>query len=64
MGDAKALGGDVSEIRVHFGPGYRIYYTRRAETIILLLCGGEKGSQARDIQRAQKFVKEIDDEND
>lgn len=64
MGDVKQVGEGVSEIRVHYGPGYRVYFTRRGDTIIFLLCGGDKGSQTRDIRRAHEMAKEIDDEND
>jgi len=53
FGDSKRIG-DVFELRIHFGPGYRVYYGRRAD-IVLLLCGGDKGSQARDIQRAETY---------
>lgn len=60
MGDTKALGGKVAEARVDVGPGYRIYYTKRGRDIILLLCGGDKGSQAADIKRAKEMVKELD----
>jgi len=64
LGDSRAVGGGVHEIRIHFGPGYRLYYMRHGETIIVLICGGDKGSQARDVERAQAMVLEIEDEND
>ncbi len=57
FGDMKALGGGVSELRQHYGPGYRIYFARRGEDIILLLAGGTKGTQSRDINRAKEMVK-------
>lgn len=60
FGDAKSLGGGVHELRLTFGPGYRIYFTRRGERIILLLCGGDKGSQARDIARAKQMASELE----
>ena len=50
----------VSELRIQYGPGYRLYYTMRGGMIIILLCGGDKGSQTQDILKA----KEIDDEDD
>jgi putative addiction module killer protein len=46
----------VSELRLDFGPGYRLYFTKRGGTLILLLCGGDKGSQARDIARAKEIA--------
>ena len=57
-GDVKALGDRVSELRVHFGPGYRVYFTERGGVVILLLCGGDKGSQDRDIAMAKKLLNE------
>jgi putative addiction module killer protein len=45
----------VFELRVHAGPGYRIYYGREGDTVVILLCGGDKGSQARDIERAEAY---------
>ncbi|MDP1832014.1 MAG: type II toxin-antitoxin system RelE/ParE family toxin [Geothrix sp.] len=59
FGDAKALGGGVSEMRIDCGPGYRIYYTRRGEIVYLLLVGGDKSTQARDIQRAKALLKSL-----
>ncbi len=59
LGDFKVVGGGVSELRIDFGPGYRVYFMRRGETVIVLLCGGDKGSQARDIARAQALAQEF-----
>jgi putative addiction module killer protein len=59
MGDVKPVGSGVSELRLDFGPGYRLYFTRRGPTIYLLLCGGDKSTQARDIEIAKRFAKEI-----
>ncbi|MEP3246705.1 MAG: type II toxin-antitoxin system RelE/ParE family toxin [Sneathiella sp.] len=60
-GDTKSVGGDVSELRIHYGKGYRVYYTRRGGTIVILLCGGDKSSQSKDISKAQKLSKEVDE---
>ena len=51
-GDARPVGGGVVEMRVDYGPGYRVYYCRRGQSVVVLLAGGDKGSQARDIKRA------------
>lgn len=58
-GDVKPVGGGLSEMRIPYGPGYRIYFTRAGETIVILLCGGAKSSQTRDIAMAQQLAKEI-----
>lgn len=60
LGDVAPVGDGVSEMRVHCGPGYRVYFVRRRAEIIILLCGGNKGSQARDIETAKKMAKEVD----
>ncbi|SCK17447.1 putative addiction module killer protein [Variovorax sp. HW608] len=57
-GDAEPVGHGVSELRIHHGPGYRVYFQRRGNTIIVLLCGGDKGSQAKDIKTAQRLAEE------
>ena len=62
FGDAKALGGGISEMRIDSGPGYRIYYTRRGEIVYLLLVGGDKSTQTRDIQRAKTLLKSLPQE--
>ena len=59
FGDCEPVGEGVSEMRVHFGPGYRLYYTRREAVVYLLLIGGDKSSQARDIQRAKQKAMEL-----
>ena len=60
LGDCKSIGGGIREMRVHIAPGYRIYFVQRQKVMILLLCGGSKSSQARDIGRAKRLLKEIE----
>jgi len=60
MGDAKVVWNGVTELRVHFGPGYRVYITQRGATLIVLLCGGEKRSQVRDIERAIEMARKLE----
>ena len=59
LGDVEPVGDGVSEARIHFGPGYRLYFVRRQQVVIILLCGGDKSSQARDIARAKEMAKEV-----
>jgi putative addiction module killer protein len=60
LGDVKSIGGGVSEMRVDVGSGYRIYFTRRHRIVIILLVGGDKGTQTRDIARAKLLAKAVD----
>lgn len=55
FGDCEPVGGGVSELRVHVGAGYRVYFGRHGKTLVILLCGGDKGSQAADIKRAREY---------
>lgn len=57
-GDYKSLKDGVFELRLDFGPGYRVYFGEDRDTIVVLLCGGDKSSQARDIERAKAYWKE------
>ena len=59
FGDCKPVGDSVFEMRVHVGPGYRVYYTRIGAVIYLLLCGGDKSSQSKDIARAIDMAAEL-----
>lgn len=58
-GDSKSLGSGLRDLRIHFGPGYRIYFTRKAGLVVLLLCGGDKSSQSKDIARARDILSEL-----
>lgn len=60
LGDWKPVGGEVSEMRIPFGPGYRLYFSRRQSILIVMLAGGDKSSQARDIKRAQRILKQLE----
>jgi len=57
-GDVESVGQGISELRIHYGPGYRIYYHKRGDTIIVLLCGGDKSTQTKDIKTAQRLAAE------
>ena len=58
FGDCEPVGDGVSEMRIHYGPGYRVYYTRRGDVLYLLLAGGDKSTQKKDIALARKMAKE------
>ena len=58
FGDVRPAGGAISELRIDYGPGYRLYFTRRGELLCVLLCGGDKASQARDIRRREGWRKD------
>lgn len=58
-GDAKGVGKGIMEMRIDHGPGYRVYFTYQGATIVVLLCGGDKRTQARDIRRAQELAEKL-----
>ncbi|MBS0576526.1 MAG: type II toxin-antitoxin system RelE/ParE family toxin [Proteobacteria bacterium] len=60
FGDCAPVGGGISEMRVHVGPGYRLYYCRRCEITYLLLCAGDKSSQPKDIRNAKAILKGLE----
>ena len=62
FGDCESVGEAVYEMRVHYGPGYRMYFTRRGEVVYLLLVGGNKSTQKRDIKRAIQMAQNIGNE--
>ena len=62
-GDVRPVGQGISELRIDYGPGYRVYLLRRGEEMIILLCGGDKDTQASDIKTAKRLAKEWREEN-
>ena len=58
LGDWKSVGGGICELRIDHGPGYRVYYAQEGKTLILLLCGGDKSSQEKDIETAHAYWKD------
>ena len=58
LGDTTSVGDGVFEMRIHYGPGYRLYFLREGPAVIVLLCGGDKDSQSRDIERARSLARE------
>lgn len=63
-GDVASVGDGVSELRIHYGPGYRVYFQRRRNFLVLLLCGGDKSTQTRDIAAAKELAKQWRDQDD
>lgn len=59
FGDIKPIGEGVSEARIDHGPGYRLYFARRGRLVVVMLCGGDKSTQRRDITAARKMAKEL-----
>jgi putative addiction module killer protein len=60
FGDAKYLGGDVAELRFDLGSGYRVYFHRRGNVVVVLLCGGDKSTQRADIKEAKSMIAELE----
>ena len=57
-GDVKPLGNGISEMRVNYGPGYRVYFLQRGDTVVILLCGGDKSTQNKDVTKAYELAEE------
>lgn len=62
FGDSKSVGDEVFELRITTGPGYRVYYTKRDDEIVILLLGGDKSTQSKDILKAKQIKEELKDE--
>ena len=62
FGDCEPVGNGVVEMRIHFGPGYRVYFTRASEVVYVLLCGGTKHGQQRDIAKAHEMTQLLKEE--
>ena len=60
-GDVKPIGEGISELRIHHGAGYRVYYLQRGDELIILLCGGDKDSQVKDIAKAKEIARELEE---
>jgi putative addiction module killer protein len=60
-GDVAPVGSGISEMRIHYGPGYRVYFAQRGDAIVILLCGGDKSSQSADIATAKRLTNELED---
>ena len=62
LGDVKPVGEGVSELRIFYGPGYRVYFIRRGDALMVLLCGGEKSTQDRDVEAAKALARDLEKE--
>jgi putative addiction module killer protein len=63
FGDYKSVGKEIYELRIHFGPGYRVYFAKKGELFVILLVGGDKRSQSKDITQSQRLWQEIKNDN-
>lgn len=63
LGDWKSIERGICEMRIEYGPGYRLYFTRRGKVLIIILCGGDKSTQQKDIRRAQRIVGQLESES-
>ena len=61
LGDVQSVGNGIAEMRFHFGSGYRVYFIHEGAQVVVLLCGGDKDSQARDIRRAEQIATEMEE---
>ena len=61
FGDVRPVGGGISELRIHYGPGYRVYFVQRGPVIVILLCGGDKKTQHADIAKAKELADKLED---
>ncbi len=61
-GDVRAIGEGISELRIDYGPGYRVYFAQRGHVLIILLCGGDKSSQPRDIAQAKAMARTLEEQ--
>ena len=61
FGDVAPVGEGVSELRIHYGPGYRVYFVQRGQTVVILLAGGDKNTQNSDIKKAKELAKQLED---
>ena len=62
LGDVKPVGEGVSELRIFYGPGYRVYFIRRGDALVVLLCGGDKSTQDRDVEAAKALARDLEKE--
>lgn len=60
LGDCKPVGGGVLEMRIDYGPGYRVYFARHQEVLMIMLCGGDKSTQGKDIKRARELMQKLE----